>query len=43
MDIIDFVQDICGWQLSEWQIEFTRTLMRSVTIIGVDISRVPLE
>ena len=25
MDIIDFVQDVCGWQLSEWQIKFTRT------------------
>lgn len=24
MDIIDFVQDVCGWQLSEWQIKFTR-------------------
>ena len=43
MDIIDFVEDICGWQLSEWQIKFTRRLMRSVTGIGVDISRVPLE
>ena len=24
MNIIDFVQDVCGWQLSEWQIKFTR-------------------
>lgn len=24
MDIIDFVQDVCGWQLSEFQIKFTR-------------------
>ena len=24
MDIIDFVQNVCGWQLSEWQIKFTR-------------------
>lgn len=24
MDIIDFVQGICGWQLSEFQIKFTR-------------------
>jgi hypothetical protein len=24
MDIIDFVQDICGWQLSGIQIKFTR-------------------
>lgn len=24
MDVIDFVQDVCGWQLSEWQIKFTR-------------------
>lgn len=24
MDIIDFVQNICGCQLSEWQIKFTR-------------------
>ena len=24
MDIIDFVQDVCSWQLSEWQIKFTR-------------------
>lgn len=24
MDIIDFVQGACGWQLSEWQIKFTR-------------------
>lgn len=23
-DIIDFVQDVCGCQLSEWQIKFTR-------------------
>lgn len=24
MDIIDFVQNVCGWQLSEFQIKFTR-------------------
>lgn len=24
MDIIDFMQNVCGWQLSEWQIKFTR-------------------
>lgn len=24
MNIIDFVQDVCGWQLSEWQIKFAR-------------------
>lgn len=24
MDIIDFVQHVCGWQLSELQIKFTR-------------------
>ena len=24
MDIIDFVQNVCGWQLSELQIKFTR-------------------
>lgn len=23
-DIIDFVQDVCDWQLSEFQIKFTR-------------------
>lgn len=23
MDIIDFVQNVCGWQLSEFQIKFT--------------------
>lgn len=23
MDIIDFVQDVCSWQLSEFQIKFT--------------------
>lgn len=23
MNIIDFVQDVCGWQLSEFQIKFT--------------------
>lgn len=26
MDIIDFVQDVCGWQLSEFQIKFTRAV-----------------
>lgn len=24
MDIIDFVQNVCSWQLSEFQIKFTR-------------------
>lgn len=24
MDIVDFVQNVCGWQLSEFQIKFTR-------------------
>jgi hypothetical protein len=24
MDILDFVQNVCGWQLSEFQIKFTR-------------------
>lgn len=24
MNIIDFVQNVCGWQLSEFQIKFTR-------------------
>lgn len=24
MNVIDFVQDVCGWQLSEFQIKFTR-------------------
>lgn len=24
MDIIDFVQNVCDWQLSEFQIKFTR-------------------
>lgn len=24
MDIIDFVQNVCGWQLSEFQIKFAR-------------------
>lgn len=24
MDIIDFVQNVCGWQLPEFQIKFTR-------------------
>lgn len=24
MDIIDFAQNVCGWQLSEFQIKFTR-------------------
>lgn len=24
MDIINFVQNVCGWQLSEFQIKFTR-------------------
>lgn len=31
MDIIDFVQNICGWQLSEWQIKFTRAAYDAIT------------
>ena len=30
MDIIDFVQNVCGWQLSEWQIKFTRAAYESI-------------
>lgn len=31
MDIIDFVQNICGWQLSECQIKFTRAAYDAIT------------
>lgn len=31
MDIIDFVQNVCDWQLSEWQIKFTRAAYEAIT------------
>lgn len=30
MDIIDFVQNVCDWQLSEWQIKFTRAAYEAI-------------
>ena len=35
MDIIDFVQNVCGWQLSEWQIKFTRAAYDAIANVKV--------
>lgn len=43
MDIIDFVQGICSWQLSEFQIKFTRAAYDAIVNDKILIYTPPRE